>query len=222
MRGPYPRVPTTRMSTVSESLISTSAGLPGCSLASVASLESTRATCSISVRFRLRVDRRVELREVGRHLTAVVQPVERLDHLRHPQRGRQGEGEFFCGPKRGVAVLGRPVGAPDDRPRRDRVGSVAERHDGDRTRRPVQQSLGGASRHDPSEPAGVARAHHDDACVLLLGELLKRVSGRRGRYEWTQLDVVDVIECGDETRKRASRVLAYDNLMGLPAWTKRL
>jgi hypothetical protein len=86
----------------------------------------------------------------------------------------------------------------------------------------MQQSLGCAPRYDPSEPADVARANHDDADVLLFGELLKSASGRRVRCEWSQLDVVDVVECASESGERASRVLAQDNPVGLLAWAKRL
>lgn len=86
----------------------------------------------------------------------------------------------------------------------------------------MQQSLSCAAREDPSETAGVARANHDDAGVLLLGELLKSVCGRRVLDEWLQLDVVDVVECASETGERASRVLAQDNLVGVGAGTKRL
>ena len=68
----------------------------------------------------------------------------------------------------------------------------------------------------------MARADHDDAGVLLFGELLESVSGRRVRCNWSQLDVVDLVESGDETGERKVRVLAQDNPVGLLAWAKRL
>ena len=64
--------------------------------------------------------------------------------------------ELLCGAQRRGAVLSRSVGATDHGMRRRRVGSVAEWHDRDRAGRAVQQSLRGAPRQHPAEPAGVA------------------------------------------------------------------
>ena len=86
----------------------------------------------------------------------------------------------------------------------------------------MQQALSSASGQDPSEPARVAGADHDDAGVLLLGELLESVRRRRVGHQRSQLDGVDVVDRGGETRERGRRLLTQEALVGMGAWAKRV
>jgi hypothetical protein len=102
------------------------------------------------------------------------------------------------------------------------VRPVADGHDRDRARCTVQQPLRGAPWQNPSQPAGVARADHDDAGPLLFRGRLQSMGGRRIRYQRPQDDIADVIEFDRETRKRALSVLSQECLVFLGAGAQRL
>ena len=86
----------------------------------------------------------------------------------------------------------------------------------------MQQSLRGAPRQHPAEPAGVARADDDDAGLLLLRDRLESMRGRGVRYQRPQLEVADIIEPGGEPGERAFGVVAQERFVCLGAGAKRL